>query len=289
MAAQFTLPKQASTGFSDASHYDKYRPSYPVEAVEKLLKNIGVAGVQNARIIDLACGTGKFTELLAVRPENYEIVGIEPHQEMREQLEKKGLPRIKVLAGDACNMPIEDGWGDALIAAQSFHWFATNEALKEIQRVIRPEAAFGMIWNIEDYNGAQVWKTTTKWEQELKDIVAEIEDGHPRFRHLAWRQVFENQQYTTPLQSLKGTFTDKLPTFTLPIGEDKVEWVVWLSDEGVWSRYSTLSQIANQRSEQKEQIRNRVLKVLKDPSTIRNADGEIAVHGATYLAWTSRL
>ena len=118
MAAQFTLPKQASTGFSDASHYDKYRPSYPVEAVEKLLKNVGVAGVQNARIIDLACGTGKFTELLAVRPENYEIVGIEPHQEMREQLEKKGLPQIKVLAGDACNMPIEDGWGDALIAAQ---------------------------------------------------------------------------------------------------------------------------------------------------------------------------
>ena len=138
-------------------------------------------------------------------------------------------------------------------------------------------------------NGAQVWKTTTKWEQELKDIVAEIEDGHPRFRHLAWRQVFENQQYTTPLQSLKGTFTDKLPTFTLPIGEDKVEWVVWLSDEGVWSRYSTLSQIANQRSEQKEQIRNRVLNALKDPSTIRNSDGEIAVHGATYLAWTSRL
>lgn len=33
---------------------------------------------------------------------------------------------------------------------QSFHWFATNEALKEIQRVIQSEAAFGMIWNIED-------------------------------------------------------------------------------------------------------------------------------------------
>ncbi|KIN04773.1 hypothetical protein OIDMADRAFT_116196 [Oidiodendron maius Zn] len=289
MAAQFTLPKQASTGFSDASHYDKYRPSYPVEAVEKLLKNIGVAGVQNARIIDLACGTGKFTELLAVRPENYEIVGIEPHQEMREQLEKKGLPRIKVLAGDACNMPIEDGWGDALIAAQSY------TARSCLWHDLEHRGLYAIITSRRRYrltildNGAQVWKTTTKWEQELKDIVAEIEDGHPRFRHLAWRQVFENQQYTTPLQSLKGTFTDKLPTFTLPIGEDKVEWVVWLSDEGVWSRYSTLSQIANQRSEQKEQIRNRVLKVLKDPSTIRNADGEIAVHGATYLAWTSRL
>jgi ubiquinone/menaquinone biosynthesis C-methylase UbiE len=118
MAAQFTLPEQATTGFSNASHYDKYRPSYPVEAVETLLKSVGVAGIQNARIVDLACGTGKFTELLAARPENYEIVGVEPHKEMREQLVEKDLPRVRVLAGDACNMPIEDGWGDTLIAAQ---------------------------------------------------------------------------------------------------------------------------------------------------------------------------
>lgn len=119
--------------------------------------------------------------------------------------------------------------------------------------------------------------------------MASIEDGHPRFRHLAWRQVFENQQYTTPIQYIKSIFNDSLPTFTLPIGEDKVEWVVWLSDEGVWSRYSTLSQIANQQGEEKEKIRKRVMEALKDSSTIRNADGEVAVHGATYLAWTSRL
>jgi ubiquinone/menaquinone biosynthesis C-methylase UbiE len=119
MAANFNLPEQATTGFSNASHYDKYRPSYPAEAVDKLLKNVGIAGVQNARIVDLACGTGKFTELLAARPENYEIVGVEPHQEMREELIKKDLgSRVKVVTGDACNMPIEEGWGDALIAAQ---------------------------------------------------------------------------------------------------------------------------------------------------------------------------
>jgi hypothetical protein len=138
-------------------------------------------------------------------------------------------------------------------------------------------------------NGAQAWKTATKWEQELKDIVLEIEDGHARFRHLAWRQVFESQQYTSPLQSLEGTFTDKPLTFSLPIGEDKVEWVDWLTDEEVWSRYSTLSQIANQYGEKREQIRKRVLEALKDPSTIRNADGAIAVHGGTYLAWAFRL
>lgn len=89
MAAKFTVPPPASKGFSNASDYDKYRPSYPPEAVDKLLKSIGVSGVQNARIVEIGCGTGKFTELLAARPENYEILAVEPLQEMREELVKK--------------------------------------------------------------------------------------------------------------------------------------------------------------------------------------------------------
>ena len=80
--------------------------------------SIGVAGVRNAKIIDLACGTGKFTELLAARPEEFEIIGVEPHAGMRDVLVKKGLERVRVEDGDAGNMPIEDDWGDACVAAQ---------------------------------------------------------------------------------------------------------------------------------------------------------------------------
>lgn len=119
MAQPFALPTQATTGFNDAAHYDQYRPTYPAEAVEKLLTHLRVKDLENSRIIDLACGTGKFTELLVARPEHYEIVAIEPHKGMRETLIKKNLgPRVKVLDGHAGNMPVEGEWGDALIAAQ---------------------------------------------------------------------------------------------------------------------------------------------------------------------------
>jgi hypothetical protein len=38
---------------------------------------------------------------------------------MREELVKKNLRSgVKIMEGDAGNMPIEEGWGDALIAAQ---------------------------------------------------------------------------------------------------------------------------------------------------------------------------
>jgi len=290
MAKPFALAKEAANGFQDGSHYDQYRPSYPAEAVQKLLTHLYIANQKNGRIIDLAAGTGKFTELLAARPEEFEIIAIEPHEGMRATLEKKDLgPRVKVLEGNAGNMPVDDDWGDALIAAQAFHWFATEESLREIHRVLRPGAAFGMLWNIEDYNAPLAWIPTSQWEQKLKDIIWSLEDGHPRFRNLRWRDVFEKQQDTTPLQALKDTFTHHLPLFSLPLGEEDIKWTVWLTDEGIWNRYSTLSQIAVLEGAEREEVRAKVFDALKGGDVERNAKGEVAVHGVTHLAWTSRV
>jgi ubiquinone/menaquinone biosynthesis C-methylase UbiE len=118
MATPFALNPSAARGFQNASNYDAHRPSYPAEAMAKLLAHLGVKGQKNARVIDLACGTGKFTELLAKREEEFEVVGIEPHVDMRDELVKKALKGVRVQKGDAGHIPIEDGWGDALIAAQ---------------------------------------------------------------------------------------------------------------------------------------------------------------------------
>jgi len=119
MTTKFSLPQQAQEGFNNAASYDQHRPSYPTDAVDRLLLNLGVANQRNARIIEIACGTGKFTEALAKRPEQFEVVAVEPHEEMRETLLKKNLgAHIKVVAGDASNMPVGEDWGDGCIAAQ---------------------------------------------------------------------------------------------------------------------------------------------------------------------------
>jgi SAM-dependent methyltransferase len=95
----------------------KFVSGYPREAVDKLLNLLGVANQSQARIVDLASGTGKFTELLVARPEKFEVVAVEPHEGMRGTLEKKNLG-IEILDGNAGNMPVKDDWGDSLIAAQ---------------------------------------------------------------------------------------------------------------------------------------------------------------------------
>lgn len=76
-------------------------------------------GVPKARIVEIGAGTGKFTELLVAREEGYEIVAVEPHREMREGMVRKELGgRVKVVDGNAAEMGVEEGWGNACIAAQ---------------------------------------------------------------------------------------------------------------------------------------------------------------------------
>lgn len=75
----------------------------------------------------------------------------------------------------------------------------------------------------------------------MKDIICSLDDGVPRFWHQKWKGVFEAQQDTTPLQTVVDTFTHRLPQFSLPLGEERVKWTVWLMEEGVWERYLTLS------------------------------------------------
>lgn len=112
------IPESVAKGFADASSYDTYRPSYPQEAVDDLLAKLQVKGIKYARIVDLAAGTGKFSELLAARDEEYEIVAIEPHEKMRRECEAKKRNRVKVVDGVANEMPVETQSADAVVAAQ---------------------------------------------------------------------------------------------------------------------------------------------------------------------------
>ena len=116
-----TIPSASTLGFAKATLYETHRPSYPLDFVDSFLSRLGIAGVEGARIVDLAAGTGKFTEILATkRSEMYEIVAVEPQDDMRAELERKGLRGVTVAKGQADDMEaaVEAGWADAVVVAQ---------------------------------------------------------------------------------------------------------------------------------------------------------------------------
>lgn len=113
-----SLANPAQIGFAKASSYDKYRPAYTDEEADKLLTALQLTGRQGAKVLDLAAGTGKFTEVLAARPEGFGTVAVEPHDDMRAELEKKALRGVQVLKGWASSIPLDSQSVNAVVVAQ---------------------------------------------------------------------------------------------------------------------------------------------------------------------------
>lgn len=113
-----TLSSKAVSGFANAALYDEHRPSYPSDAVTILLDAAVVDGVDGARVVDLAAGTGKFTELLSARKERFSVLAVEPHAEMRAHLAAKAFDNVTVSDGLSTAIPAESETADAVFAAQ---------------------------------------------------------------------------------------------------------------------------------------------------------------------------
>lgn len=126
------LAQAASSGFHDAGAYDAHRPSYTDEAVTAFLGRLQVLGGPSdegkpLKIVEIGAGTGKFTEALSRKAATgvppWDIVAVEPHDQMRAQLAAKNLPHVTVVDGHGANLStIADGTADAVIIAQAFHW-----------------------------------------------------------------------------------------------------------------------------------------------------------------------
>ncbi len=149
-----------------AELYESIRPSYPPEAARWIL------GEAPRRVVDLGAGTGKFTRVLVSL--GHEVVAIEPDPEMRALLAQLS-PEVTARAGSAESMALPSESVDAVVAAQSFHWFANDLAREEIARVIRPGGVFGPIWNVRD--------DSVPWVAELTRAVLQG-DGSSSFADL---------------------------------------------------------------------------------------------------------
>ena len=100
-----------------------------------------------ASSFDLAAGTGKLTRQLV--PRFARVLAVEPLDEMRAVLERV-VPEAEALAGRADAIPLPDGAVDGVFVAEAFHWFSTDEALREIARVLRPGGTLAILFNQVD-------------------------------------------------------------------------------------------------------------------------------------------
>ena len=174
--------RAAAVGFARcAAAYERGRPGYPDEAVDRL-----AAALPGRQVVDLAAGTGKLTRALVAR--GLDVIAVEPVAEMRAEI----APPARSLGGTAEAIPLPDDSADAVTVAQAFHWFDGGRALREIHRLLRPGGVLALIWNRRDMRDALQQRITALLEPHRR--------GVPAHRDGTWRDAFAAGALFGPLR-----------------------------------------------------------------------------------------
>jgi SAM-dependent methyltransferase len=131
-----------------AELYARYRPSYPKALYDWVLETTGLAA--GAATLDLGCGTGISTRLLAER--GLDVVGVDPNEEMLAQARRAGGARY--VRGEATATGLPDASVELVSVAQAFHWFDIPATLRELARVLRPAGHVVAYWNVRELSTA---------------------------------------------------------------------------------------------------------------------------------------
>jgi SAM-dependent methyltransferase len=116
------------------------------DRLEKKAVYEALAPVAGQKVLEIACGTGRFTTMLAER--GADVVGLDISAPMlgegRAKAHRAGVDdNIEFMRGDAARLPFPDDHFDSVFAVRFFHLADTPEAyLREMARVSKDQVVF---------------------------------------------------------------------------------------------------------------------------------------------------
>ena len=248
---------------SAAGEYERGRPGYPADAIERLARELDLHS--RSTVVDLAAGTGKLTRDLVDRFER--VIAVEPLEGMRSELERQ-VPGAEALDGRAEAIPLPDDCADAVLVAQAFHWFDGAAALDEIARVLRPRGGLGLLWN------STPWELREgPWFSAVDDLLERsFADLSTMRRHASgkWMKVFDEELPFGPLSHM---------TIPNPRRATREEFLAALASR---------SYVASLPRRDQEDLLRQISALLNRPDAPRDGDS-IAVPLRTELFWTHSL
>lgn len=124
---------------TDAEEYDRWRPGYPEREVHEVLRRFDVTG----DAVDVGCGTGKFTAVLAGH--DLRVTGVEPDPRMAALAVRRGLA-VRVAAFEEWTPPLA-GY-DLFACAQAWHWLTPARRSAKAWSCLRPGGRLLLAWNL---------------------------------------------------------------------------------------------------------------------------------------------
>ena len=117
--------------------YARFRPDYPRE----LAAYLASAAPDNRLAVDVGCGNGQLTHLLA--PYFDRVTGLDPSADQIANAVPNA--RIHYECAPAERLPVPDASASLVTAAQAAHWFDLPAFYREVRRIAVPGAVVALV------------------------------------------------------------------------------------------------------------------------------------------------
>lgn len=125
-------------GHAAADDYNVFTEASNALLIDSFARLTGLGA--GARVADLGCGSGLFTDLL--RQRGYRAAGIDISPKLLEVGRQK-YPGLELIEGDIEHLPFADGELDGVLLSGVIHHFPDpRRTIAEVQRVLRPGGRF---------------------------------------------------------------------------------------------------------------------------------------------------
>jgi len=146
-----------------AREYDSLRFSDGGRVIDRREKEAvlsAVGPVDGKRVLEVACGTGRFTTMLA--DQGADIVGLDISREMMEQGRRKASEagvsdRVGFMRGDASRLPFPDDHFDSVVAMRFFHLMDDPALFMRELRRVSNEQVFFDTFNSQSFRVLYTW------------------------------------------------------------------------------------------------------------------------------------
>ncbi len=135
----------------DAEAYDTRWAAYTRGSLDRLVARLAFTGGED--VLDVPCGTGELSRRLLARWPQLRIHGVDLSPEMLRVAAEKLGDAVPLHAVSAEALPFASAAFDAVVCANSFHYFrAPAQALGEFRRVLRPGGTLTIVdWCDDDW------------------------------------------------------------------------------------------------------------------------------------------
>ncbi|MDQ7802536.1 class I SAM-dependent methyltransferase [Amycolatopsis sp. A133] len=152
-----------------SEYYQRFRRGYPPEVADELVTAFALT--RDDVVLDLGCGTGQLTRVLA--PRVGAVLGMDPEPAMLAQARQATAePNVSWLLGadsdvGALTATLGPERLGAVTVAQALHWMDHERLFAAVRPLLRPGGGVAVVTN-----GEPLWLQDTAWSAALREVLS---------------------------------------------------------------------------------------------------------------------